>query len=163
MPSNFDPRRDGKVVRVVACYTVMCGGRNGRKPMAVISFSNSGRVLEPFLLDPIQLHALIRDLMQVLAELTPKDQVESDTLVSDSIRLPPLPPQPKSKTRPKSLVEPSRNSRSPSHPISAMEAWHIHRMLNNIENHEQFLKLIEAPILHEDSPPRQHKKKRKGK
>jgi hypothetical protein len=145
-----DPRRQGTAVRVVGCHTAMCSNLNGRQRMAVMTFSSRNQILEPYLLNVMQVHVLVRDLIGVLRSLEDRQNDWGGAAIADDLPSPSIPTPPPRQNRGKRVL-PSRRPSSPNAPIQATEAWALHSILKNAKSHDDFLKLIGADTTIEQS------------
>lgn len=160
-----DPRPKGRAVRVVGCDLYMCNGLRGSQPMAMVTLSSGRQLLEPYLLNPMQVHVLVRDLIRVLHSLENQQGEWGGAATSDELRPPPIPtpliptPPPPRKRQASKSVLPSRHPSSPQTPIRSSEVGQLRSLLKNVKHHADFMRFIGAEALPEESAKPVVKKK----
>ena len=148
-------RQHGHNVRVFNCHVAMTHGLRGSQRMAVLTFSRGREVLEPYCLSTMQVHVLVRELIQVLHALDPSVERDSDVAIADPpLPSPAIPTPPRVRARTGKGPQPSRNPSAPTSPIQPKESWQLHSMLKNVRSHDDFLKFIGAdPVTEEPVEP----------
>jgi hypothetical protein len=162
MPSDYspDPRPQGKAVRVVGCDLRSFSGPRGSQLMAAITLSSGRQLLEPYLLNPLQVHVLVRDLIRVLHSLENQHGEWGGAPTSDELGSPSIPtPPPPRKRHVRRPVLPSRHPSSPTTPIGAAEVGQLRALLENVKHHADFMRFIGAEALPKEFAKRVAKKK----
>jgi hypothetical protein len=153
-PSQPDHSNHARYVRVASCHAADRQGNRGSELIAVITFSQGRKLLEPFGLSVLQVRVLINDLIQLLKSHV---NIQDDRAIlgdEPCLRGPATPPtsipsqSPDGKRNP---IKPSILPATPRGQIGPIEARLWSEMLKNVRNHDDFLRFINAAAPAKDS------------